>query len=129
MPITVIIGMHGIVVLYVCGADCATVKTVIQWIYSNERIIMGIYARFLYPNYGYAGDGKKAISAGLVVGERYEVASISMGQSYTSIILSGFSGVFNSVLFEFEDENGIDLDIYKDPRFNPYMDFPKRGVH
>lgn len=82
---------------------------------------MGIYARFLYPNYGYAGDRKDAISAGLVVGERYEVASISMGQSYTSIILSGFSGVFNSVLFEFEDENGIDLDIYKDPRFNPYM--------
>lgn len=121
MLITVIIGMHGIVVLYVYGADCATVKTVIQWIYSNERIIMGIYARFLYPQNGYMNDGSKALSAGLIVGERYEVEFISMGQSYTAIMLVGISGAFNSVLFKFEKEDGTDLNIYKDPRFNPYM--------
>lgn len=90
---------------------------------------MGIYARFLYPNYGHVGDGSSAISAGLTVGERYEVASISMGQSYTSITLVDFSGMYNSVLFEFEEEDGTDINIYKDPRFNPYMEFPKRGIH
>lgn len=82
---------------------------------------MGIYARFLYPKNGYMNDGNKALSAGLTVGERYEVEFISMGQSYTSIMLVGIYGAFNSVLFKFEEKDGTDLNIYKDPRFNPYM--------
>lgn len=62
-----------------------------------------------------------AKNAGLQVGERYEVEDVSMGGSYTSIYLTDIDGVFNSVQFDFEDENGIEVNIYKDPRYNSYI--------
>jgi len=62
---------------------------------------------------------------GLNIGEEYEVDYISMGQSYTSIILlnlkEGVKNPFNSVIFKFY-ENNEELDIYSDSRYNPYMD-------
>lgn len=54
----------------------------------------------------------------LEVGKFYNVESISMGQSYTSIGIDG--KIYNSVLFEFY-ENGKEIDIYNDKRFNPYL--------
>lgn len=56
----------------------------------------------------------------LEVGKEYEVERVSMGGSYTSIFLVGKRGSYNSVMFEFY-ENGKELDIYKDKRFNPYL--------
>ena len=43
-----------------------------------------------------------------------------MGGFRTSIFLVGKRGSYNSVMFEFY-ENGKELDIYKDKRFNPYL--------
>ena len=61
---------------------------------------------------------------GLNIGEVYEVSHISMWQSYTSIYLEtpkeGTKNPFNSVIFDFY-ENDEELDIYSDPRFNPYL--------
>ena len=56
----------------------------------------------------------------LQVGAYYKVEKIDMGQSYTSIYLEEFFRVYNSVYFEFY-ENGKEIDIYKDKRFNPYI--------
>lgn len=56
----------------------------------------------------------------LSVGTRYEVDFISMGQRYTTIYLIGHKHGFNSVLFEFYDENEL-VDIYKSSKYNSYL--------
>lgn len=55
------------------------------------------------------------------IGDKFEVEDVSMGQSNTSITLKGFKDVFNSVNFRFEDEYGNVVNIYDDPRYNPYL--------
>lgn len=80
-----------------------------------------LYARFTYPDNGWDADVERAKEAGLKVDEKYEVENISMGQSNTKIYLKEFTGCFNSVQFEFEEENGAPVNIYKDRRYNPYM--------
>ena len=42
-----------------------------------------------------------------------------MSQTYTSVYLGDKS--YNSVLFEFEDEDGSPHNIYRDPEYNPYI--------
>ena len=83
-----------------------------------------VTAKFVYPENGHDSDIKKVKESGMVIGSEYSVSSISMGQLYTSVYLEGFSGSFNSVHFEFF-EDGHPLNIYRDPRFNPYIG----GVH
>lgn len=56
----------------------------------------------------------------LTVGEAIPVEEIWMGSFHTHVALKGHLGVFNSVMFEFE-EDGKPIDIYSDPRFNPYI--------
>ena len=61
----------------------------------------------------------------LEIGKMYEVDSIDMGSYNTDILLKGFNGRdskswFNSVCFEFY-ENGKEIDIYSDKRFNLYL--------
>ena len=56
----------------------------------------------------------------LEVGKEYEVEGISMGGSRTSIYLVEKRYSYNSIMFEFY-ENGKQIDIYKDRRFNPYL--------
>ena len=79
-----------------------------------------LYAKFMYPDNGYNSDKEYAEKMGLEVGERYEVANVSMGGSHTSIYLKDIKGVFNSVQFEFEEDEKP-IDIYRDPRYNPYL--------
>ena len=55
------------------------------------------------------------------VGDKFEVENISMGQSYTSLTLKEFpKQSFNSSNFSFE-EDGKELNIFNDKRFNPYL--------
>lgn len=56
----------------------------------------------------------------LEIGKHYEVSSIDMGSCYTSVYLHGNERSYNSVMFEFY-EDGKEIDIYSDPRFNPYL--------
>ena len=79
-----------------------------------------MYAVFNHPDHGYPSQGQAAIDAGLVVGERYEVEHVYMGQSNTTIKLVGF-GLRNSVLFDFENDDGTPCNIYTDPKYNPYI--------
>lgn len=79
-----------------------------------------LYAKFMYPDYGHDCDVKHAIKVGLKVGEKYEVEDLSMGQSHTSIFLKDIEGVFNSVQFEFEEDDKP-VDIYRSPKYNGYL--------
>lgn len=56
--------------------------------------------------------------ADLQVGAMYPVDAVSMGQSSTYVRIKGKSR--NSVMFEFY-ENGAEINIFTDPRYNPYM--------
>ena len=79
-----------------------------------------LYAKFMYPDYGLDCDVIHAVRAGLKVGEKYEVEDLSMGQSHTSIFLKGINGAFNSIQFEFfEDDNKVD--IFRNPKYNGYL--------
>ena len=78
-----------------------------------------LYAKFMYPNNGWDGDVEYAKKVGLKVGEKYEVECLFMGRSHTSIYLKDLKGDFNSVQFDFE-EDGIPIDIYDNPKYNPY---------
>lgn len=79
-----------------------------------------LYAKFMYPDNGHDCDIKHAIKVGLNMGEKYEVEDLSMGGSHTSIFLKNIDGVFNSVQFEFEEDD-VPIDIFKDYRYNPYL--------
>lgn len=68
---------------------------------------------------GYDSDKEQFRKAGFKLGDKIEVEDINMSQSSTSIKLKDH-GWFNSVFFDFE-ENGEELDIYSDSRFNPYL--------
>lgn len=79
-----------------------------------------LYAKFMYPDNGWDGDVKYAKEAGLKIGEKYEVEEVHMGQVNTTIFLKGLAGCFNSIQFEFEEDD-MPIDIYKSPKYNPYM--------
>lgn len=68
--------------------------------------------------YNYPQNGHRPATQ-LEVGKEYHVEFVNMGQSYTYITLSG-EGCFNSVQFDFF-EDGKPIDIYRSPRYNPYM--------
>ena len=56
----------------------------------------------------------------LVKGTDYEVDFIDMGNWYTTIYLLGYDYGFNSIYFTFY-EDGKQIDIYRDKRFNKYI--------
>ena len=71
-------------------------------------------AIYNYPEKGYCPAEE------LCVGKEYEVEHVSMGQSHTYVYLKGYEGGFNSVHFDFY-EDGVPHNIYRDPRYNPYI--------
>lgn len=79
-----------------------------------------LYAIFLNTDNGYSYEAKIAKEK-LTYGKKYEVKEVCMGQSYTDIILKDVHGAFNSIHFLFVDENGESVDIFSDPRYNPYI--------
>ena len=83
---------------------------------------MTIYAVVETLRAGYVCEEEMVKTLGFKVGDKFELECIDMGGSSTSIYLKDFPNhSFNSVFFEFE-ENGKELDIYSDTRFNPYLD-------
>ena len=79
-----------------------------------------LYAICEYIDNGYDSDKKQLSKYNIKVGDKFTVEWINMGQSNTSIYLEGFEENFNSVNFRFEDEDGNHINIYDDPRYNPY---------
>ena len=84
---------------------------------------MTIYATVKTLKAGFPSDKEAVKSLGFKVGDKFEVESISVGQSSTGVYLKEFpSRCLNSVLFNFE-EDGTPLDIFSDDRFNSYKYF------
>lgn len=81
-----------------------------------------LYAKFVRPDCGYEDEIKTSLEL-LKVGHKYKVEFVSIGRSYSNIHLAGFNHIFNSFQFDFEDENGLSVDIYEDPKYNPYLNF------
>ena len=79
-----------------------------------------IYARFVEPNAGFSNDPGKVSKAGLKLGERYLLEDAEVGGWYTRVSLVGISEWFNSVHFDFEDEEGNLVDIYRMPEYITY---------
>ena len=79
-----------------------------------------LFATYLKPDNGTDRDISFSKSY-LIPNKTYEVETVDMGQSYTFITLKGLKGCFNSVQFEFSDKWGNLVDIYSDPRYNPYI--------
>lgn len=58
----------------------------------------------------------------LIVGKEYAVEEIMMGQSNTSVTLSGIKGAFSSVGFTFMHD-GKEIDIFGSALINPYIKY------
>jgi hypothetical protein len=72
---------------------------------------------------GYDSDKKRVKELGLEVGQQFNVISISMGQSHTTVAIElpdGSKAYMNSIYFDFSLD-GKPHDIYEDPDYNPYL--------
>lgn len=70
---------------------------------------------------GYPSDRELLDSLKVNIGDEFQVDTIKVGSSTSTITLSDFKGVcLNSVNFDFL-ENGKELNIYADSRFNSYL--------
>lgn len=80
---------------------------------------MKLFAKVEHPNSGYDYD-KEDIKV-LDFTKMYEVEFVSMGQSHTNFKLKDINIYFNSVNFEFYNEDGNIVDIFKMSEYNPYL--------
>lgn len=79
---------------------------------------MNIYAIFAHPNNGR--DSDQAEAKDLTPGKKYTLQNAFVGKSNTRVLLKDITGYFNSVLFDFVDEQGNPVNIYEMPRFRAY---------
>lgn len=79
-----------------------------------------IYAICTTLDAGYDGDKKRILDSGINVGDKIELENACVGGWSTSVYLFGYEGSFNSVFFDFVDENGEEYDIYHDKDFQSY---------
>lgn len=80
---------------------------------------MSLIAVYIHPEKGYRPAEQ------LKVGRAYHVERVNMGGTTTDIHLAGYGGCFNSVQFDFY-EDGKPIDIYRSPKYNPYLRLQRR---
>lgn len=78
-----------------------------------------LIAKYMNLNAGMDSDVTRA-AALLIPGHEYQVTDLYMGSCHTEIWLAGFVEPFNSVQFDFY-EDGREIDIYRDRRYNPWL--------
>ena len=77
---------------------------------------MTLMAKYVRPQAGPVEPNKLAIN------EVYPVTKVEMHGYHTNINLEGFGDEnFNSVNFDFQDENGAPVNIFMMPEYNPYL--------
>jgi len=81
---------------------------------------MAIKAIFAHPNNGYEHEQAEAKGKGLIEGKEYVLKDANVGGFSTSVQLEGVEGRFNSVQFDFRNEDGTEADIYHMPEFACY---------
>lgn len=72
------------------------------------------YAKLVTLNAGYPHD-KLQVKKNLILGNTYVIEDMYISAWYTDVYLEGFSGGFNSVFFEFYNENGEEVDFLSIP--------------
>lgn len=83
---------------------------------------MKYYAKFMYPNNGRECDREHIKKLGIKKGIFYEVKTVSIGQSSTTIYLKDFPNTsFNSVNFTFYNSNKKKINILESKEFNHYL--------
>lgn len=81
---------------------------------------MSLFAKYVHEYNGLQWERELIEKAGLEVGHYYVIEDIVVGQSYTDVKLKHY-GSFNSVFFDFYDNNGDKVNIFKMPKYNPYL--------
>lgn len=79
-----------------------------------------IYAICTTLDAGSDYDQENIKKSGIQVGDQIELEDAAVGSWSTKVWLVGHKGSFNSVFFDFVDENGEDYDIYQDINFSMY---------
>lgn len=82
---------------------------------------MKLFAKVVTFQGGYDCDKKDIKASGYQIGDMFEVSFVDMGQSYTSIYDAKDNKSYNSVYFDFFNDMGNQIDIYKSPYYNPYI--------
>lgn len=82
---------------------------------------MKIYAVCVRLDAGYLYDQDDMKKAGIQIGDKIELVDASVGGWHTDVYLKGYDTKFNSVFFDFEDEDGNPYNIYTDKRFATYI--------
>lgn len=88
---------------------------------------MKIIAKYLDKN-GYDCDVIKARELGLIKDKKYTLKNAEIGQSHSYIEIEGIESAFNSVMFEFYDENGNEIDLME-TEYNTYRRIKKYGLN
>lgn len=82
--------------------------------YENPKIPEKIFAVVKSVTAGYLPDQEKMVNNGIKTGDTFEVEHIYVGRSSTNVLLKDFPKKrFNSVMFNFIDENENKIDIFK----------------
>lgn len=76
-----------------------------------------IYAICTTLNAGYGEDKKRILDSGINIGDKVELENARVDRWSTKVYLVGYKNSFNSVFFDFVDENGKEYDIYNDKKF------------
>lgn len=82
---------------------------------------MDLYAICTTLNAGTDFDKKAIVEAGIKVGDKIPLVNAEVGKFHTNVYLKGYPKSFNSVFFNFVDENGEDYDIYSDESFYTFI--------
>lgn len=79
-----------------------------------------IYAICTTLEAGYPNDQIRIEESGIKVGDKIELADASVRNRRTDVWLVGYKGSFNSVFFDYVDEDGNKHDLYNDANFINY---------
>lgn len=80
-----------------------------------------IYAVCRTLEAGYPSDQERFNRSGIQIGDKIELEDASVGSWMSEVWLVGHEDPFNSVFFDYVDEDGEPYNIYRDKSFSQYM--------
>ena len=86
----------------------------------ERRQTLKIFAVFNHPDYGLHHHRSEVRAAHLLPGAHYELHDADVGTCFSTVSLSGIPCSFNSVHFDFVDEENRPVDIYAMRQFRNY---------
>lgn len=74
---------------------------------------MKYFVKFLNSN-GYDGESEECVNLGMVEDTLYEMDYLDIGDFRSRVYIKGFEKGFNSVMFNFYDEEENEIDIFSE---------------